>query len=73
MEGWGHTTLFLSACADAAISTYFLTGVAPPDGTVCTQDFGPFDAIVSTGDADVEQRQERRRQAMPEVALRPGR
>jgi pimeloyl-ACP methyl ester carboxylesterase len=42
LEGWGHTTLFLSACVDEAVSKYFLTGVPPPDGTVCNQDFVPF-------------------------------
>lgn len=44
LEGWGHTSLFLSACVDEAVSQYFLTGVPPPDGTVCKQDFGPFDS-----------------------------
>jgi pimeloyl-ACP methyl ester carboxylesterase len=43
LEGWGHTTLFLSACVDEAVSQYFLTGAPPPDGTVCNQDFKPFD------------------------------
>ena len=42
VEGWGHTSLFLSACADAAVSDYLLTRVPPADGTVCAQDFGPF-------------------------------
>ena len=44
LEGWGHTSLFLSACVDEAVSQYFLTGVPPPDGAVCNQDFGPFDS-----------------------------
>ena len=35
--------LFLSTCVDAAVSLYFLTGVPPPNGTVCSQDVGPFD------------------------------
>lgn len=43
LEGWGHTSLFLSACVDDVVSQYFLTGAPPPEGTVCTQDFGPFD------------------------------
>ena len=41
VEGWGHTSLFLSACADAIVSTYLLTSTAPA-GTTCTQDFTPF-------------------------------
>ena len=44
LEGWGHTSLFLSACVNEAVSQYFLTGVPPPDGAVCNQDFGPFDS-----------------------------
>jgi pimeloyl-ACP methyl ester carboxylesterase len=43
LDGWGHTTLFLSTCVDAAVSQYFLTGVPPPKGTVCSQDVGPFE------------------------------
>jgi pimeloyl-ACP methyl ester carboxylesterase len=41
VEGWGHTSLFLSQCADAIASTYLLTSNAPPSST-CTQDFTPF-------------------------------
>jgi pimeloyl-ACP methyl ester carboxylesterase len=42
VEGWGHTSLFLSACADNAVNEYLLTSVPPPAGTVCQQDFTPF-------------------------------
>ena len=41
VEGWGHTSLFLSACADAIASTYLLTTTAPMSST-CTQDVTPF-------------------------------
>ena len=41
VEGWGHTSLFLSQCADAIASTYLLTRAAPAS-SVCTQDFTPF-------------------------------
>lgn len=41
VEGWGHTSLFLSACADAIASTYLLTSTAPATST-CAQDFTPF-------------------------------
>ncbi len=43
VAGWGHTSLFLSACADDAVNAYLLDGTTPPEGTVCTQDIGPFD------------------------------
>ena len=42
VDGWGHTSLFLSACADAAVNTYVLTSVPPPVGKVCKQDVTPF-------------------------------
>jgi pimeloyl-ACP methyl ester carboxylesterase len=41
VEGWGHTSLFLSACADAIASTYLVTRNAPATST-CTQDVTPF-------------------------------
>ena len=41
VEGWGHTSLFLSACATAIQSTYLLTGNAPASST-CSQDVTPF-------------------------------
>jgi len=42
VNGWGHTSLFLSQCADQAVSTYLLTTAIPPPGTTCVQDFTPF-------------------------------
>ena len=42
VNGWGHTSLFLSACADNAIDSYLLTSVPPPSGTTCNQDVTPF-------------------------------
>ena len=42
VEGWGHTSLFLSACADDAVARY-LTGPGRfEDDTVCRQDHIPF-------------------------------
>ena len=41
VNGWGHTSLFLSQCADTIVSTYLLTSSAPAS-TTCTQDFTPF-------------------------------
>jgi TAP-like protein len=42
VAGWGHTSLFLSSCADAYVSRYLLTGRVPPTGTVCQVDEVPF-------------------------------
>ena len=42
MNGWGHVSLFLSQCADQAVSDYLLDGSLPPEGTVCDQDLTPF-------------------------------
>jgi pimeloyl-ACP methyl ester carboxylesterase len=42
VHGWGHTTLFLSQCADQAVAAYLLTGALPPEGLVCEQDLVPF-------------------------------
>ncbi len=43
VEGWGHTTLGKSACADAHITAYLTQLKAPADGSTCQQDRGPFD------------------------------
>jgi pimeloyl-ACP methyl ester carboxylesterase len=42
VHGWGHTSIFLSACADSAIASYLLTVATPAPGTVCEQDVVPF-------------------------------
>ncbi|HEU0295856.1 MAG TPA: alpha/beta hydrolase [Anaerolineales bacterium] len=54
VNGWGHTTPFLSQCADLAVLNYLLTGELPPEGTVCNQDWVPFTApstVTNTGAA----------------------
>ena len=33
LEGWGHTSLFLSACVDETVARYLLTGATPAPGT----------------------------------------
>lgn len=45
VEGYGHTTLFKSSCADARITAYLTTLNAPADGTTCGQDYKPFDPV----------------------------
>ncbi len=75
VEGWGHTSLFLSACADAAISDYFLTGIPPADGMVCTQDLSPFGTPLTAAGTDQQTRDRAavREAVMEEVAFRPAR
>ncbi|WBQ03277.1 alpha/beta hydrolase [Kribbella sp. CA-293567] len=45
VEGWGHTTLGKSACADARITEYLTQLKAPADGSTCQQDRKPFDPV----------------------------
>ena len=42
VEGWGHTTLFLSAAADAAVAAYLLDGTLPAVGARFSQDLDPL-------------------------------
>jgi pimeloyl-ACP methyl ester carboxylesterase len=42
VHAWGHTSLFLSTCADKAIGHYLLTAQPPARGKVCQQDVVPF-------------------------------
>ena len=44
LDGWGHTAIGKSACTDAAIADYLLTGEPPADGTTCQPDAQPFAA-----------------------------
>jgi pimeloyl-ACP methyl ester carboxylesterase len=42
VHGWGHTSLFISQCADAVQTRYLVNLTLPPLGTVCEQDHVPF-------------------------------
>jgi pimeloyl-ACP methyl ester carboxylesterase len=42
VHGWGHTSIFVSACADAAVTAYLVNLTLPARGTVCQQDLVPF-------------------------------
>ncbi|HET8787745.1 MAG TPA: alpha/beta hydrolase [Actinomycetes bacterium] len=42
LAGWGHTSLFASACVDAHVSAYLLTTQVPSRGAVCEPDVVPF-------------------------------
>ncbi|MGZ0147515.1 alpha/beta hydrolase [Kribbella sp. WER1] len=45
VEGWGHTTIGKSACADRLTTQYLTELKAPKDGTTCNQDRKPFDPV----------------------------
>jgi hypothetical protein len=42
VHGWGHTSLFISTCADAVQTRYLVDLTLPSVGTVCEQDHVPF-------------------------------
>ncbi|WP_270040015.1 alpha/beta hydrolase [Solirubrobacter ginsenosidimutans] len=42
VEGWAHTSLFLSACADETIANYLIAVRTPAPGATCRQDVVPF-------------------------------
>jgi pimeloyl-ACP methyl ester carboxylesterase len=44
VHGWGHTSLFISSCADAVQTRYLVNLTLPSVGTVCEQDHVPFTA-----------------------------
>jgi pimeloyl-ACP methyl ester carboxylesterase len=71
VDGWGHTSLFLSVCADEATAAYLLEGITPASGTVCSQDFDPFAVGAERSDGTVAQRQELRSEVMSEIAIFP--
>ncbi len=45
VEGYGHTTIGKSTCADAMITNYLTQLKAPADGATCNQDRKPFDPL----------------------------
>jgi pimeloyl-ACP methyl ester carboxylesterase len=42
VEGWGHATPLLSACAEEVKAAYLLTRTVPDADVVCAQDIDPF-------------------------------
>lgn len=50
VDGWGHTTLGLSACASFFSENYLINQELPPEGLVCPQDMSPFDLFGGPGD-----------------------
>ncbi len=51
IEGYGHTSLGVSSCADAAIATY-LVDLQAVDGATCDQDVAPFTDSVTPEDLE---------------------
>jgi pimeloyl-ACP methyl ester carboxylesterase len=50
INGWGHTGLFTSECANNIVSDYLVSGSLPDKGVSCDPDFTPFKENLS-GDA----------------------
>lgn len=51
VEGYGHTTLGISSCANAAIATY-LVDLEADDGATCQQDVAPFETLPGQAELD---------------------
>ena len=77
VEGWGHTTLFLSQCATQAVSDYLVDSTLPSEGTVCQQDSvpfdGPFPVARRTQPPDAVSIPERRATKLPDEKARENR
>jgi hypothetical protein len=50
LHGWGHTSLFLSACVDRAAAAYLLRVETPPPGKICRTDEVPFRSPIGAED-----------------------
>jgi len=73
VHGWGHTSLFLSGCADQAIANYLLEVTTPAQGTVCEQDVVPFaqaSAAGATSSASLAARRQFRALLFPNSVVR---
>lgn len=53
IEGWGHTVLGKSTCADLAVAVYLIDLVAA-DGATCAQDLVPFAQPAPAGAQQVQ-------------------
>jgi TAP-like protein len=51
VAGLGHTSMLLSACVDAHVSSYLPTTRVPAKGTVCDPDVVPFAKPAATAQA----------------------
>ena len=65
VEGYGHTILDKSTCADQAVARYLLDGQAPHDGATCAQSVQPFAPAPAPAGAPES--------AQPQLSSRPAR
>jgi hypothetical protein len=42
LEGYGHTSLFQSACINRYVADYLVRTALPPEGATCQSDVVPF-------------------------------
>jgi pimeloyl-ACP methyl ester carboxylesterase len=54
VEGYGHGTIGISACADQKITDYLVRLKAPADESTCTQDYKPFTPLAKAHAAAAE-------------------
>ncbi|AYY14012.1 alpha/beta hydrolase [Actinobacteria bacterium YIM 96077] len=55
VDGWGHTILNKSSCADEAVGAYLVELETPEEGSTCPQDITPFAGGPSTLDEQAPQ------------------
>jgi pimeloyl-ACP methyl ester carboxylesterase len=80
VNGWGHTSLFVSDCADNIVADYLLRGDLPEKGVSCDPDVTPFGASLPAGhsgyrlrpfaitqDSDREKEKELRRKVLKDM------
>lgn len=73
VNGWGHTSIQLSACADAYTARYLISGVLPPRGAVCQVDRIPFSAPAAAPAAAARAWVLAQNHPLPQPAGRPAR
>jgi len=56
VNGWGHTSLFISECANNIVADYLLSGVLPEKGANCDPDVTPFGASLPVDSSGYKQR-----------------
>jgi pimeloyl-ACP methyl ester carboxylesterase len=69
IEGWGHTSQFLSRCADEVVARYLVDRATPAEDTTCAPDFAPFAQAQAMGaGGQLRARQRARAEVMSEIA-----
>ncbi len=56
VNGWGHTSLFISECANSIVADYLLRGDIPEKGVSCDPDVTPFGASLPVDRSGYKQR-----------------